>query len=324
MEPQAEKTPPAGETAATEEAPAVEAEGATEETVVEGEAAEETATTETGEKPAEGEAEKPAEAKPLNELTPDELQAQLTPEQLMKVAHRFANKTMAAARRAEREVETVRGANEKLTGEVATYRGFVDQMTSDPLAALRRLPNFTTLKDFVARCVGSSAAAEPKPQDEIAALRKRLDEREAAEQQRVAEAQNQASQERVFTALEKEPDRFDLVLTDDGRTKLWNSIVAYRAAHGRVPNEKVFEMAEAIEERMTASLAKSKKFAQAQSAKTGDTAAASARPAASKTGAKTITNRSSSSGIVVRDYSRMTEKERDAAILADMKASGEL
>jgi len=319
MEPQiAEKTPPAGQPETTEETPAAEATEATE-----GESTEATSTEATteGEAPAEG--EKPAEAKPLNELTPDELQAQLTPEQLMKVAHRFANKTMAAARRAEKEVEQVRGANEKLTGELSTYRGFVDQFQSDPMAALRRLPGFTTLKDFVQRCVGS-AAAEPKPQDELAALRKRLDDKEAAERQRAAEAEAQASQERVFAALEKEPDRFDVVLTDDGRAKLWNAIVAYRAAHGRVPNDKVFEMAEAIEERMTASLARTKKFAQAQSAKTGESAAANARPAASKTGAKTITNRSGSSGIVVRDYSKMTEKERDAAILADMKASGEL
>lgn len=317
MEPAAENTPPAGETETTEETPV--AEGAEEATAAEGEAA---APVE-GEAPAEG--EKPPETpKPLNELTPDELQAQLTPEQLMKVAHRFANKTMAAARRAEKEVETVRGKNEQLTGEIATYRGFVDQFQSDPMAALRRLPGFTTLKEFVTRCVGTGTAAEPKPTDEIAALRKRLDDKEAAERNRDAEAQSQASQDRVFAALEKEPDRFDVVLTDDGRTKLWNAIVAYRNVHGRVPNEKVFEMAEAIEERMTASLAKSKKFAQAQSAKTGDSAAANARSAASKTGAKTITNRSSSSGIVVRDYSKMTEKERDAAILADMKASGEL
>lgn len=316
MEPavEAEKTPPAGETEVIEETPAAEAEGATEEVAAEGEASE---------KPAEGE-EKPAEAKALNELTPDELQAQLTPEQLMKVAHRFANKTMAAARRAEREVETVRGANEKLTGEIATYRGFVDQFQSDPMAALRRLPGFTSLKSFVERCVASGAPVAPKLDDEVADLKKWRADREAADRNREAEVQNQASQGRVFSALEKEPDRFDLVMTDDGRTKLWNSIVAYRAAHGRVPNEKVFEMAEAIEERMTASLAKSKKFAQAQSAKTGDSAAANARPAASKTGAKTITNRSSSSGIVVRDYSKMTEKERDAAILADMYASGEL
>jgi hypothetical protein len=322
----AEKTPPAGETAATEETPAAETEAAAEETAAEGETAEggeEAAPVETTDKPAEGEAETPAEAKPLNELTPDELQAQLTPEQLMKVAHRFANKTMAAARRAEREVETVRGQNEQLTGQVSVYQGFVDQFQSDPMSALRRLPGFTTLRDFVERCTKGGAAA-PKPEDDIAELKKWRADREAADRRREDEAQSQASQERVFSALEKEPDRFDLVLTDDGRTKLWNSIVAYRAAHGRVPNEKVFEMAEAIEERMTASLAKSKKFAQAQSAKTGDSAAASARPAASKTGAKTITNRSSSSGIVVRDYSKMTEKERDAAILADMYASGEL
>lgn len=323
MEPQAENTPPAGETATTEEATAAaEAEAAALD-AEEGVSSADPAPAD-GEPKPEDEAEKPAEAKPLKELTPDELQAQLTPEQLMKVAHRFANKTMAAARRAEREVETVRGQNETLTGEIATYRGFVDQFQSDPLAALKRLPGFTTLKEFVSRCVGTAGTAEPKPQDEIAALRKRLDDRDAAIAAREAEAQNQASQERVFAALEKEPDRFDVVLTDDGRTKLWNAIVAYREAHGRVPNDKVFEMAEAIEERMTASLAKSKKFAQAQSAKTGDTTAANARPAVSKTGAKTITNRSSSSGIVVRDYSKMTEKERDAAILADMKASGEL
>lgn len=281
-----------------------------------------------GAAPVEGEqaeaVEVEGEEKPPEETKPEDEKAAITEEALRVAAVRFANKTMAAARRAEREVETVRGANEKLTGEIATYRGFVDQFQSDPMAALRRLPGFTSLKSFVERCVASGAPVAPKLDDEVADLKKWRADREAADRNREAEVQNQASQGRVFSALEKEPDRFDLVMTDDGRTKLWNSIVAYRAAHGRVPNEKVFEMAEAIEERMTASLAKSKKFAQAQSAKTGDSAAANARPAASKTGAKTITNRSSSSGIVVRDYSKMTEKERDAAILADMYASGEL
>jgi len=319
METQAENTPPAGETAPTEETPAVEAEGTTEEPAAEGD----DASTVDSEKPAEGE-EKPVEPKPIAEMTAEELSTALSAEQQMKLAHKFANKTMAAARRAEKANGEIKATNEQLTADLGVKNGFVDQMINDPMAALQRLPNWKGIKDFVQRCVGSAAAAEPQPKDEIAALRKRLDDRDAAISAREAEVQNQASQERVFAALEKEPDRFDVVLTDDGRTKLWNSIVAYRNAHGRVPNDKVFEMAEAIEERMTASLAKSKKFAQAQSVKTGDTAAANARPAASKTGAKTITNRSSSSGIVVRDYSKMTEKERDAAILADMYASGEL
>lgn len=329
MEPNAEKTPPAGE-AATDETTEVVAEETSSESPApaDGEAAE--AAAEEGAQ-AEGEAvpegEKPVETpKPLNEMSVDELTASLTEAQLTKVAQKFSNKTMAAARRAEREVEQVRGRNEQLSGQVSTYQAFVDQLTGpNPLAGLQRLPGWTNLKGLVQRCIDAGGEAKPKTEDEVTALRKRLDDREAADRQREAQAQGQASQDRVFAALEKEPDRFDLVLTDDGRTKLWNSIVAYRTKYGRVPNDKVFEMAEAIETGMTASLARSKKFALAQSAKTGTSAASTARTAASKTGAtKTITNRSSSAGAVVRDYSKMTEKERDAAILADMRASGEL
>ena len=274
-------------------------------------------------KEAEGEEkppEEPAAAKALKDMSAEELAAQLSAEQQMRIAHKFANKTMAAARRAEKATGEVKATNERLTGEVATYRGFVDQFQTDPLTALRRLPGFTTLKDFVQRCVAGGAAAEAKPQDEIAALRKRLDERDARVAAETAAANARASQDRVYEALGKEPERFDLVLTRIGKAELWDAIVAYQRTHGRCPNEKVFALADKIEAELSKDVSATKKFA--GPAQKGTPAAAKAQAAASKTG-KPGTTAKSTPAARANDTDE-TEDEREARIIREMREAGEL
>lgn len=272
------------------------------------------------EKPDE---EAPATAKALKDMTPDELSAALTPEQQMRIAHKFANKTMAAARRAEKATGDVKAANEKLTGEIATYRGFVDQFQSDPMSALRRLPGFTTLKDFVQRCVAGGTSVETKPQDEIAALRKRLDEKEAREaQQRQIEA-TRASQTRVFEALATEPERFGRVLTRLGRPQLWASIAEYTRTHGgKCPNIKVYELADELEAELKADgIVVSK--GSAGPAQKGTPAAAKAQSAASKPGKPTGKPSTATSAKRTNEADE-TEDEREARIIREMREAGEL
>lgn len=269
----------------------------------------------------EAPAETPAAAKAVKDLTPEELTAQLPEDTLRRVALKFANKTMAAARRAEKSTGDVRASNEKLAGEVTTYRGFVDQMTSDPMTALRRLPNFTTLKDFVQRCVGSAGAAEPKPLDEIAALRKRLDDDKAERAAIKAAEAARVSQTRVFEALAEKPERWDVVLTRIGRAELWDSITEYTRINGRCPNAKVFELADKIEAELSKDVSATKKFA--GPAQKGTPAAANARPAASNKGKPTGKPSASTPATRANDTEE-DEDEREARILREMREAGEL
>lgn len=291
------------------------------------------AETDDGAEPAEGEEKpeteakadekKPDEPKALKDLTVEELTTQLTEDQLRRVAQKYSNKTMAAARKAERATGEVRTQNAALTQQITTYQGFVDQLQANPMAALRRVPGWgsLTFKDFAQKVVDTGSAAEPvKVDPQVAALQKRLDDRERADQQRSIEANTKASQERVFASLEKDPDRFDLVLTDLGREQLWSAIVAYHGKHGRTPDDKVFEMADLIEGRLTASVSKSKKFAR-PSAKTGTSAEGKAPTPASGKG-KTITNKASSAAPVTRTNRAETEDELDRRINAEMRAEG--
>jgi hypothetical protein len=276
---------------------------------------------------AEGD-EKPDGKKPpevekaLKDLTVDELTTKLTEDQLRKVAQKYSNKTMAAARKAERATGEVRQQNQQLTAQIGTYQGFVDQLQSNPMAALRRVPGWQalTFKELAQKVVdaGNAAPAEPPKVDPVvAALEKRLDDKEAAEKARDAEQSAAESQARVFTALEKD-ERFDLVLTDLGRPQLWDAITAYYGKHGRCPDDKVFEMADLLEQRLEASVTKSKKFA--RPAQKGTTPAGKPVHAVNK--GKTITNRSTSAAPVTRTNRAETEEELDRRINAEMRAEG--
>jgi hypothetical protein len=326
--------PPAGE---EEEAPEVdEPEPAEDEVVVDDEAeavaAAKAANEAEGaveEKPEEEEAEEgekpPADEPPkaLKDQTVDELAKQLSDDQLRRLGQKFANKTMAAARRSEREVGTVREQSQRITAELTTYKEFAAQFKTEPMTALRRvLGADLTFKQFAEMVAKDPGTAEPPRVDpQVAELRRRLDEKEQREREQVVAENTRRSQAAVQDALAKDPERFDLVLTDIGRVQLWDAIVAYNAKYGSVPDDKVFAMADLIEGRLTEQVAKSKKFTARPSVKTGTPPAA--KPNAGVKG-KTITNRSSSAAPSKRENATETEEERDRRINAEMRQAGEL
>jgi hypothetical protein len=314
----ANAAPPAGE---EEEAPEVdEPEPAEDEVVVDDEAeavaAAKAANEAEGaveEKPEDEEAEEgekpPADEPPkaLKDQTVDELAKQLSDDQLRRLGQKFANKTMAAARRSEREVGDVRAQSQRITAELTTYKEFAAQFKTEPMTALRRvLGADLTFKQFA---------------EMVAELRRRLDEKEQREREQTVAENTRRSQAAVQDALAKDPERFDLVLTDIGRTQLWDAIVAYHGKYGSCPDDKVFAMADLIEGRLTEQVAKSKKFTARPSVKTGTPPAA--KPNAGVKG-KTITNRSSSAAPSKRENATETEEERDRRINAEMRQAGEL
>ena len=270
---------------------------------------------------AEKAAETAEEPKALKDQTVDELAAQLSEDQLKRLGQKFANKTMAAARRAERDTGEARAALEKTTGELTTYKEWAGQFQTAPMAALRRvLGADLTFKKFAELVSGSTDGADPKPVDpEVAALRKRLDDKEKAEQARNAAENTRASQTRVFEALGKD-ERFDLVLNDIGRVQLWDAITHYYGKHGSCPDDKVFEMAEKLEAKLETALSTSKKFT-ARPAQKGTPPAT--KPNAGAKG-KTITNKSSAGAPATRTNRVETEAELDRRINAEMRAAGEL
>lgn len=321
-----DETSESAETESTDETAANDGESS-EETPAEGEQTESTETD--GEAPADGERtdeKPPEEPKALKDLTVDELSSQLSEEQLQRVAQKFSNRTMAAARKAERAANEVKAQNQQLTTEVTTYKEFVDQLWSDPMTALRRTGRYNTVNEFLDRIVDRNNSKGPaKPEDEVAALRKRLDDKEAADNHRANEAKVEASKRAVTDALAKEPDRFDLVTSPFGQAQLWEAIRAYHKQYGNVPDHKVFEMADAIERHLEAAASKSKKFSPRPGANKGTPAATPGQNAASRTAkTKTITNRASSGAPAIPDYSKLTEAERDRKILEDMRAAGEI
>jgi hypothetical protein len=332
----ANETPPAGEepetpTTVTEEgAEATEEEAEPAETEEEGEAAAAKAAKEAEEAEAkpDGKAkpeDKPAdEPKALKDLTVDELATQLTEDQLRRVGQKFANKTMAAARRAERATEEIKAAHDKLTGDHKVYVDFANSLrpgAGDIMAQLRRVgwKSFRELAEAVDKT--PDRGAEPKAIDpEVAELKKWKEDRERREREASAAESTRKSQAAVVAALAKEPERFDLVTTELGQAQLWDAIVAYHGKYGSCPDTKVFEMADLIESRLTEQVSKSKKFT-ASPAQKGTPPAT--KPTAGAKG-KTITNRSSSAAPSARENKAESEKERDRRINAEMRAAGEL
>lgn len=269
----------------------------------------------------EEEADEPVAAKAVKDLTVEELAKELPEDTLRRLGQKFANKTMAAARRAERDTEVAKSQNERVTAELTTYKEWAGQFKTAPMTALRRvLGPELTFKQFAEMVAKDPGTAEPPKVDpQVAELKRRLDEKERQERERAVAENTRASQQRVWDALGAEPDRFDLVTTDIGKGQLWDAIVAYHGKYGSCPDDKVFAMADVIEKRLEEQVAKSKKFARPAQKATP----ATNKPAVAAKG-KTITNKSSAGAPAVRANPTETEAERDARINAEMRAAGEL
>jgi hypothetical protein len=270
--------------------------------------------------------ETPAEAEtPAVEQTPEEKAAadaaaaeaakaaptEIPEDVLAKAAQQFANKTMAAARRAEARIETVKSENTKLSGENKMYADFVQELRTNPFAAIRKL-GFPSVKAFLDSGIAAGGEpAEPTADDRVAALERQIRERDAQSSASAAAARVEASKTAVFGVVDKDTARFDLAATEVGHGMLWDAIVAYHELHGNVPDEAVFALADEVEKDLEAKFAKTRKLSgQRQTEhKTGASAAAGAASAASKSG-KTLSNKQTSGASAVREYSLDPEVRR--------------
>lgn len=307
--------PAAGDETTTEEVPADETAATAETTDAGAEAAAE---------PAEGEAKpegEPKEAeKPAVEIPEEQLKA--AAEKYAKGLVVAANRTMAAARRAEQAVERAKGETADLTGKLKLHTDFIAELQSNPFAAIRRL-GFKSIREFVEK--GQAAGGEPAAptaDDRVTQLEKLLKERDdrdaAAAQAKVTEE----SKARVFGAVDKLTDRYDFAASEIGHDAIWEGIVAYHAQHGDCPDEAVFAIADGVEQELAKKLGNVRKIRQGQGAKTGQPAGSKAGTPA-RTPGKTIANASTSGAPSTKAYS-LDPDERDRQVNEDMRAAGEL
>ncbi len=279
-----------------------------------------------GDKPAEG--EPAAEAKPADEAKPAEIpEADLkaAAEKYAADAVKRANQTMAAARRAERAVDTVKTENANLKKQNEVYEGFVEQIKTQPLAALGRL-GFRTFKEFAAHCVATGSDRELTPEDRISALEKQLRESTEGGKKAEEDRQAQAIQRSLFKALDDHKEVYTRTSTRLGKATLWEAISAYGAKYGlkvhEVSDAAIGRLAEEVEKDLRADFGDPTIPASPAATKTGTSAAAPAATAA-RNGGKTLAGKASSGAPSVKEYS-LDPEERRKQVSEDMRAAGEL
>ena len=289
-----------------------------------------TATAETADAGAEAAAE-PAEgeAKPEGEPKEADKPVEIPEEQLKAAAEKYAkglvvaaNRTMAAARRAEQQVERAKAETADLTGKLKLHTDFVAELQRNPFAAIRKI-GFKSIREFVEK--GQAAGgepAEPTADDRVTQLEKMIKERDDRDAARAQAAETEASRGRVFAAVDKLTDRYDYATSEIGHEQIWEGIEAYAKAHGTVPDEAVFAIADGVEKELEKKLSNVRKIRQGQGAKTGQPAGSKAGSPA-RTPGKTIANASTSGAPSTKAYS-LDPDERDRQVNEDMRAAGEL
>lgn len=261
----------------------------------------------------EDEAEKPETDTTTDvEAKPEEKPATLE-EAKAKVA--AANRTMAAARRAEARIEAVKKENDALKADLGEHKAFVSELLSSPKAALRRIKYQGSVTDFLKELAGAhindGEDKAPSIEDKVAAWEAERETERKAARQAEADREVKAARTRINEAIAKD-ERFDLAATEPGQDMLWEAIVEYNRIHKDVPDEVVFQLAEAVENELTEKFSKSKKFALtvpgAKNAQLRDD-----KPiVASKPG--TIKNNMGSTPKPKREYSMDPDKRREEVL----------
>ena len=280
----------------------------------------------TEEAPAEGEPKPEGEAAKSDEAKLTEDAIKLAAAKYAKDTLTAANRTMAAARRAQakaeamtREVTQVREVN-KIRDE------WFGELKTNPFSALLKTGLWGSIKEMVD--AGIAAGGEPKQpsiEDKFAALeRERKEEREALAKERKA-ADRARDVAAVSKHLATDPERWDLVTTDLGQTQLWEAIDHYVEQYGTAPDEAVLMMADEVEKALASQVTKSRKFRpvpRQDATKPGATSVDGQAAASTKNSGKTLSN--IGSGAPSTNGLSLDPDERRKQVNAAMRAAGEL
>lgn len=267
-----------------------------------------------GEPPAEGAADPDIE--PAPELPA--AAADLDEETLRSAAFKFANKTMAAVRRAEKRVETVKTENTTLKGHLQTYAGFVDRLQKGDPTALREI-GFGTVSEFLDAVTNFGEVKTPTAETRLEALERQLKEREEAAARTGHEAVVAESQRLVFAHVDGDKSRWKYTATAIGHEQLWDALGEYFAIHGEVPDAVVPILADATEKHLRAQFGDTNS-GQRQPVKPGASPPQQAASGRRNSG-QTLTNRGSSGAPAPKRYSDDPD-ERSRQIQEELRVEG--
>lgn len=280
---------------------------------------EETVEEEGAEPAAEGEAVE-GEPKPDIEPAPEPTAAaaDIDEETLRSAAFKFANKTMAAVRRAEKRVEAVKAENATYKSHLQTYAGFVERLQKGDPTALREI-GFNTVRDFLDAVTNFGEAKPPTAETRLEALERQLKEREEGAAKASQAAAVAESQRLVFAHVDADKTRWRYTSTSIGHEQLWDALGEYFAIHGDAPDAVVPIIADAVEKHLRSQFG-GNDSGQRQPAKTG---ASPSQPAAGggRNSGRTLTNRGSSGAPAPKVYSD-NEDERRKQIAEELRAEG--
>lgn len=250
-----------------------------------------------------------------------EVKVKAAAEKYAKEQIALANRTMAAARRTQAAVEEVKTQNQALRKENEVYGGFVEQLRTQPLAALGRL-GFRTVKEFIDHCIASGGdAKEPTEEEKIAnAVKKALEEREAPRKKADQEAAVKESQAAVFAFVDENKEKYARTATRTGKKELWDAITTYFEKHGDCPDEAVTFLCDKVEAELRADLGDP--VSPRPGDKKGNPAAKGAAPAASSSG-ESLAGKPMSGAPAAKKYSDDPD-ERRAQINAELRQEGVL
>lgn len=249
-----------------------------------------------------------------------EILKKIPEEELKKLGTKYANGTMAAARRAENRTKTATEENAKLKAELGTHTAFFEELKANPQSAIRRA-GYKNVREFIDRCAAGDK--EPAEVDRISEIEKRIKDREEREAAQANARQVEADKKAVSDAITADQKRWTLAAKPRGQRELWDGIVAYHKEHGSCPDEAVYAIADEVEKDLRAEFGAPTTIipGQGQPAKTATTAApASAAPGAKNSG-KTLTNRGSSGAPAVTELS-MDPDERRRQVSEQLRAEG--
>jgi len=266
---------------------------------------------------AEAEAKAAEDAKFLEQLP--ELVKKIPEAELRRLGQQYANRTMAAARRAERAVETVSRENATLKAKLEAASS-VPSLRDDPAAAMKAA-GFSSAREFIDHLVAKGAGTDrkPDPLDEVGKLRAEIERRDREAAERANAEKVEASKKAVGEALKAQGDKYARTATSLGQQRLWGEIVEYAKAHGSCPDNAVFYLADQVERELRAEFGDP---APRSAAKNAQTAPAPGAPGASRSAkATTITSKGTSGAPVVREYSLDPDEAR-AQVLRDLAAEG--
>lgn len=232
----------------------------------------------------------------------------------------LANRTMAAARRAEKAIEPVKTENAALKSQNEVLTGFVEQLKAKPMEALARL-GFPTFRAFAEHVSNTGGEKQQTEEERIQALvDARLEAREQPGKKAAREAAVVAARDEVFKTIDEQRAKYPLTATRLGKSQLWEEIIAYHDKHGEVPDGAVFYLADQVEAAMRADLGDN--VSARPAAKQGTTADGAAAAAASTSG-KTLAGKSPSSAPAPRRFDPNEDDDaRRKRIAAELRSEG--